>query len=117
MFLRMEGVINAFSYLCSAARPTFAIAGGGELPDGPINANEIIRRGETSPDAIIEKARHVFSGMTTRLQAIGVYLEECSDAQRLYDPRAWSGFVTSDRLGCPSFDTVPKNARKSRCSF
>lgn len=74
LFPPVEPVLHAFSYVVRGrtARPTFIIAGGGELPDGPINPNEIIRRGETSPDAIAEKARYVLSRVTGRLRALGV---------------------------------------------
>lgn len=65
---------HAFCFTIEAARPgpTFVIAGSGEAPEGRGNYSEcIVRRGETSPDAIREKARYVLGEMERRLSLLG----------------------------------------------
>lgn len=68
-----EAMLFAFSYARSSdlSRPTFVVAGGGELPDGELAERRIVRVGETSPDAMIEKAECVAQIMNSRLQALG----------------------------------------------
>ena len=63
--------LYAFAYATPAAtrRTTFVVAGAGEVDR--LNANTIVRRGETSPDAIAEKAAFVMGVMQTRLRALG----------------------------------------------
>lgn len=74
LFPPPEPAIYGFSYLVrsSAARRTFIVAGGGELPDGSTNANDILRRGDTSSAALLEKAQYVMTRMRARLRAMGV---------------------------------------------
>jgi hypothetical protein len=66
----------AFSYTVPAAAdapPSFVIAGSGEAPEGHGSYHErIIRLGDTSPDAMREKARYVLGAMETRMAALGV---------------------------------------------
>ncbi|RUL87519.1 2-amino-5-chloromuconate deaminase CnbZ [Tautonia sociabilis] len=65
--------LHGFSY----ARPagpgpaTFVVAGAGELPEGVLEAGAIIRRGETDPSAIAEKARFVMDLMEARIRGLG----------------------------------------------
>ncbi|MDA1229766.1 MAG: RidA family protein [Planctomycetota bacterium] len=68
-----EPLLYAFSYsrLSQISRPTFVVAGGGELPDGELAERRIVRVGETSPDALIEKAECVAKIMNSRLRALG----------------------------------------------
>ena len=67
-----ESVVYGFSYTqpSNINRPTFVIAGGGELR-GRLDAKNIVRAGETSEDAIIEKARCVVEIMRQRLDSLG----------------------------------------------
>jgi hypothetical protein len=67
-----ESVVDGFSYAqpSSIKRSTFVIAGGGELRGG-LDAKNIVRRGETNADAIIEKARAVVEIMRERLTCLG----------------------------------------------
>ena len=70
-----EPSLYAFSYTapCGGALPrTFVVAGGGELPEGSLNPNAVIRRGEISADALAEKVRFVMGLMTNRLDGLGV---------------------------------------------
>ncbi|MEZ6059546.1 MAG: hypothetical protein R3C19_04205 [Planctomycetaceae bacterium] len=68
-----QPVLFAFSYARSSSvtRPTFVVAGGGELPDGELSERRIVRVGETSPDAMIEKTECVAQIMNSRMAALG----------------------------------------------
>jgi hypothetical protein len=65
----------AFAYTVPAragARESFQIAGSGEAPEGKGDyRNHIIRRGDTSPAGLREKARWVLGEMERRMQALG----------------------------------------------
>lgn len=50
---------------------SFVIAGAGELPEGSLKPEDIVRRGETSPEAIEAKARFVMDLMEARLGELG----------------------------------------------
>ena len=66
--------MHAFSFTVSApaARPTFVIAGSGEAPEGQGSYFErTIRRGDTSPEAMREKARFVLGEMERRMGLLG----------------------------------------------
>ena len=67
--------IHAFSFTIEAAdaSPTFVVAGSGEAPEGFAGsyAQRAVRAGETSPDAIREKARFVLGEMERRLSFLG----------------------------------------------
>jgi len=68
-------VLHGFSYVrpnLKLKRPTFVVAGAGELRDGNLDSASIIRRGETSSEAITEKAEYVSGVMTERLHGLGV---------------------------------------------
>jgi hypothetical protein len=64
----------AFSYTVPAAPGaplTFVIAGNGDCPEGGRIPEDIVRRGETSPGAVREKAEHVAGQMEARMRALG----------------------------------------------
>lgn len=66
--------LHAFSYTRPAsrgARPTFVIAGAGELREGILEPSRIIRSGQTTPDAMAEKSAYVMQVMTDRLRGLG----------------------------------------------
>jgi hypothetical protein len=67
--------LYAFSYTAPAsaeARPSFHIAGSGEVPEGRgTYRDHIVRRGDTSPDGLREKARYVLDEMERRMGALG----------------------------------------------
>jgi len=50
--------------------PTFIVAGAGELTGGDLSPDAIIRAGETSADAMQEKAAHVMQTMQARLSGL-----------------------------------------------
>jgi hypothetical protein len=66
--------LYGFSYTVSsgARRKTFVVAGAGELPEGSLDPHDVVRRGETSPDAMREKAKFVMGLMSGRLRGLGV---------------------------------------------
>jgi len=69
-----EPVLHAFSFVRPNAgliRPTFIVAGAGELVEGTLVNDGILRRGETSAEAIAEKARYVCEVMAERLRGLG----------------------------------------------
>jgi hypothetical protein len=69
-----EPSFHAFSFTVAAsdAAPSFVIAGSGEAREGGATYRErTVRHGETSPDAMREKARYVLGEMERRLAAFG----------------------------------------------
>ena len=79
---------HAFSYTVPAGRvdatvaKSFVIAGSGEAPEGPGEYRDrIIRLGETSPDAMREKARYVIAAMERRMEALGFDWADAASSQ------------------------------------
>jgi len=70
-----EPSFHAFSFTVMADHPapSFVIAGSAEAREGGASYSErIIRHGETTADAMREKARHVLGEMERRLAALGL---------------------------------------------
>jgi hypothetical protein len=67
-----EPSLYAFDYTVAGTTPspTFVVAGAGELRERARGADGIVRRGETSPEAMREKARFVLEIMQARLRAL-----------------------------------------------
>jgi hypothetical protein len=69
-----EPSFHAFCYTVAASgpTPTFVVAGSGEAREGHANySDHTVRFGETSADAIAEKARYVLGEMERRLSVLG----------------------------------------------
>jgi hypothetical protein len=68
-----EPSLYAFAYTVPGATPapTFVVAGAGEMRDRAQGAHGIVRHGDTSADAMREKARFVMGTMQERLGALG----------------------------------------------
>ncbi len=68
-----EPVVYAFSYTVSApsSMRTFVVAGAGELPEGSLDPHDVVRRGESSLEALTEKARFVLGLMDGRVRGLG----------------------------------------------
>src|SRR5262245_3993790 len=73
-----EPSLYGFAYTIpgATASETFVVAGAGEMRDRARGAQGIVRLNDTSPGAMVEKARFVMGVMQDRLTALG---------------RAWSG--------------------------
>jgi hypothetical protein len=69
-----EPVLYGFSYTVPsrASGPTFVVAGAGELPEGSLDPHDVVRRGESSQDALREKVRFVMDRMEGRLREMQV---------------------------------------------
>jgi hypothetical protein len=79
-----EPSFHAFSFTVAAANaaPSFVIAGSAEAREGGASYDErIIRRGETTLDAMREKARHVLGEMERRLAAFGLHWPDTTATQ------------------------------------
>jgi hypothetical protein len=87
-----EAVLYGFAYTATgaAARPTFVVAGSGEVDR--LNANTIVRRGDTSPDAIREKAVFVMGVMQSRLRGLGADWPDVTTID-VYTPHAIEPFL------------------------
>ncbi len=70
-----EPLMHAFAYTVPASvsnlPSSFVIAGAGELRDGVLAAEGIVRRGDTSTEAMREKAAYVMKVMEERLDGLG----------------------------------------------
>jgi len=68
-----EPVVYAFSYTipASAGNRSFIVAGAGELPEGSLSPNDVVRRGENSLDALTEKVAFVLGLMDERVRGLG----------------------------------------------
>lgn len=68
-----EPSLYAFDYTIPGATPvpTFVVAGAGEMGDRAQGADGIVRKGETSPEAMREKARFVMAIMQDRMRGLG----------------------------------------------
>jgi hypothetical protein len=68
-----EPSLYAFDYTVAGQTPapTFIVAGAGEMRERGKGAAGIVRHGETSPDAMREKARFVLGIMQDRLRELG----------------------------------------------
>jgi len=71
--------LHAFSYVRPAptlgrggSRPSFVVAGAGELRDGILDAARIVRAGETSAQALLAKMEYVLEVIEGRLRRLGV---------------------------------------------
>jgi len=68
-----EPSLYAFAYTVPGATlaPTFIVAGAGEMRDRALGVEGIVRHGDTSPEAMREKARFVMNIMQERLRGLG----------------------------------------------
>ena len=81
-----EPSFEAFSYTVPATGDetvkSFVIAGSAESPEGPGTYEErIIHFGNTSPDAMREKAHYVLGAMESRMAALGLGWEDVNTTQ------------------------------------
>lgn len=71
-----EPALYAFAYTVpldeGASRPQFVLSGNGELRPGPATRESIVWVGETSSEAMRDKAAYVLDEVTTQLARLGV---------------------------------------------
>src|SRR5215468_8145933 len=89
-----EPSLYAFSYTVPGAtqRPTFIVAGAGEMRERGVGTDGIVRHGETSAAAMREKAAHVMGIMQARLQGLGGTWSEVT-AIDIYTPQPIDSFL------------------------
>jgi len=68
-----ETVMHAFAYVRPSEEPgpSFIVAGAGELKEGKLVEEGIIRKGDCSAAALVEKSTYVMNVMSERLRALG----------------------------------------------
>jgi hypothetical protein len=102
-----EPCFEAFSYTVpaplgtgAAAGPSsFVIAGSGEARDQPgLYRDKIVRFGETSSDAMREKARHVLGVMEARMAALGLGWADAT-ATQVYTVHDLHPFLAEEIVG------------------
>lgn len=76
-----EAVLYAFGYTepeaSSAATRDFVLAGVGDLLDDP-NTRTVVRAGETSDDALREKAAYVMDALRKRMASLDLHADDCT---------------------------------------
>ena len=95
-----EPSLHAFSYTvpgATAGWPSFVVAGSGELRDRSLAAEGIVRRGETSSDALREKTAYVMGVMRARLEGLGGSWSAVT-AVGVYTPHAIQPFLSGEIL-------------------
>lgn len=87
-----EPSFHAFSYTVETAGGAtggFVAAGGADAPEGKANYRDhIVRRGETTSEALREKARFVLAEMEARMRALGAGWADSTGTQvyTVHDP-------------------------------
>ncbi len=94
-----EPSLYAFAYTMPGATPspTFIVAGAGEMRDRGQGAEGIVRHGETTPDAMREKARFVMGIMRERMRGLGCDWGRAT-AIDVYTAEAIHGFLVEEIL-------------------
>ena len=90
--------LHAFTFteIETGAPSSFHIAGSGEAREGGASYKErTVRRGETSPDAMLEKARYVLGEMERRMGLLGYGWKDATAAQ-VYTVHDIHPFVESE---------------------
>ena len=78
-----EPSIYAFCYTMPEERPSrsFVVSGSGEWPEGGRFPEDIVARGDVSPDGLRSKARSVLDAMERRFGALGLSWREVTASQ------------------------------------
>ncbi|HYB40342.1 MAG TPA: RidA family protein [Candidatus Methylomirabilis sp.] len=94
-----EPSLYAFAYTVPGATPwpTFIVAGAGEMRDRAQGADGIVRRGDTSPEGMREKARFVMGIMADRMRALGTDWSRVT-AIDVYTAQPIHGFLVEEIL-------------------
>ncbi len=70
----------AFTLPDDAPLPTFVVAGAGDVDRQSLEEETIVREGETTPEAMTEKAQHVMNIMQQRVDGLCVLLSDITHA-------------------------------------
>jgi hypothetical protein len=94
-----EPSLYAFAYTAPGVTPapSFIVAGAGEMGDRGQGAAGIVRHGDTSADAMREKARFVMAVMGERLRALGADWARVTTID-VYTAEPIHGFLIEDIL-------------------
>ncbi|MFN4293652.1 MAG: hypothetical protein ACK4JD_05920 [Thermoflexales bacterium] len=91
-----EPGLFGFTYTAPRARPddrkAFIVSGAGELKDGPPTRESIVRVGETTPDAMREKAEFVMASIEGTLKTLGATWDDATQIN-LYTARVEGGYL------------------------
>jgi hypothetical protein len=92
-----EPSFHAFSFTVAAeGAPSFVIAGSAEAREGGASYRErTVRHGETTPEAMREKARYVLGELERRLAAFGVGWADAT-ATQVYTVHDLHGFLADE---------------------
>ena len=112
-----ESMIYGFSYTeaSEVTRPTFVISGAGEILHSDLEERRLLRLGETSEDAMLEKAACVVEIMGLRLDRLGAKGEHLTSIdvytahplQRILDETLIAGLPAAAGLGVRWFYSRP----------
>lgn len=104
-----ETMLHAFSWVRPATtdRPTFVVAGGGELPHRDLDRSHIVRVGDDSEDAMREKAECVIRIMQHRLKHLGaneadltsIDIYTAHQLRNLLEQVVFAGLPTAAQIG------------------
>src|SRR5262245_6139992 len=97
-----EPSFHAFSFAVAAtdAAPSFVIAGSAEAREGGASYRaRTVRHGETTPEAMREKARYVVGELERRLAAFGVGWADAT-ATQVYTVHDLHGFLADEIVRC-----------------
>ena len=72
--------LYGFSYTVTSTRKekSFVVAGAGELPEGSLDPHDVVRMGQTTEEALREKARFVMGLMSGRIQGLGASWDDAT---------------------------------------
>lgn len=109
-----EPSLYGFSYTMPAAAPagssgpTFVVAGAGDLRGGPLLEAPVVRPGETSEDALREKAGYVMHVMEKRLAGLGRSWADVTaiDIYTAHSPASLIGPVVLEPAGASAIHGV-----------
>lgn len=91
----------AFSVAVPTSSPerTFVVAGSSEWPEGGRFPEDIVRHGDTSPEALREKAKYVLQAMESRMTLLGVSWDHVTTTQS-YSAYDLFDFLSDDVIRC-----------------
>ncbi len=109
-----ETMLHAFSFVRPTEHDhrTFVVAGGGELI-GPLAVENIVRAGDVSPEALLEKAQVVMGLMQQRLRGLGVLPADLTtiDVYTAHDAPSLIAQAVTPELADSSAEVVWFNTR------